>query len=129
MITQEACDYATEKSGGRLKFEVYFSGNYVAYEDTFLGVSDKVVDIAMIDASSIAQSSVLNQVFAKPLKTELPPHGVLEEIYHTFLAEHGDELNAEFEPDNVIWLAAGALAGYNLHIKTRLLQLLKILKA
>jgi TRAP-type C4-dicarboxylate transport system substrate-binding protein len=119
MITQEACDYATEKSGGRLKFEVYFSGNYVAYEDTFLGVSDKVVDIAMIDASSIAQSYVLNQVFSKPLKTELPPQGVMEEIYHTFLAEHGDELNAEFEPDNVIWLAAGALAGYNLHIKDK----------
>jgi hypothetical protein len=38
----------------------------VAYEDTFLGTSDKVVDIAMIDASSIAQSYILNQIFSKP---------------------------------------------------------------
>jgi TRAP-type C4-dicarboxylate transport system substrate-binding protein len=46
----------------------------------------------------------------------------MEQIYHTFLAENFDQLNSEFEPDNVVWLAAGALAGYNLHLNDRAVE-------
>jgi TRAP-type C4-dicarboxylate transport system substrate-binding protein len=118
MITQMAADKAAELSNGRLKFEVYFSGNMVAYDDTFIGTADKVVDIAMVDASMIAQSFVVNQVFSKPLKVTPPARQKTTNAYREFLNNNPD-LNKEFESVGVRWLSVSALAGYNIHTKDK----------
>jgi TRAP-type C4-dicarboxylate transport system substrate-binding protein len=116
LATKAGCDMAEELSNGRLKFEIYYSGNYVAYLDTLMGLSDHVIDMAMVDATMIAGSYTLNQVFSKPLKTAIPDRTSNSNAYRALLAET-PELNEELEKDGIHWVSVGSLAGYNLHMK------------
>jgi TRAP-type C4-dicarboxylate transport system substrate-binding protein len=116
--TKAGADMATELSGGRLQFEIYYSGNMVAYLDTFMGLSDKVIDMAMVDGTMIAGGFTLNQIFSKPLKTTPPERLTTSKAYREFLANN-PVLNEEFLKVGVRWLSVGALAGYNIHMKNK----------
>ncbi|MDR2487293.1 MAG: hypothetical protein LBD12_04945, partial [Clostridiales Family XIII bacterium] len=121
LATKMGCDKATELSDGRLQFEIYYSGNYVAYLDTLMGLSDHTIDMAMIDATMIAGSYTLNQVFSKPLKTAIPDRITNSKAYRALLAAT-PELNAELEKDGLHWVSVGSLAGYNIHMKNKEIQ-------
>jgi TRAP-type C4-dicarboxylate transport system substrate-binding protein len=120
IATKIGCDKATELSDGRLQFDIYYSGNYVPYLDTFVGLSDDTIDMAMIDATMIAGSFTLNQAFSKPIKTGIPPRITTSEAYRTALAAN-PQFNEELSKVGVRWVSVGALAGYNIHMKSKVI--------
>jgi len=72
----------------------------------------------MIDATMVAGTYTLNQVFSKPIKTNIPERLSTSTAYRTLL-ENSPELNEELAKDNVRWVSVGALAGYNIHMKDK----------
>jgi TRAP-type C4-dicarboxylate transport system substrate-binding protein len=119
VATLRGCERATELSNGRLNFEVYYNGNYVAYDDTMMALADGTIDMALIDAMMVASAGLkLNQVYNKVIQTELPDRISISEAYRDLLKEV-PELGTEMEAKGVHWVSVLAVDGHNLHTATK----------
>jgi TRAP-type C4-dicarboxylate transport system substrate-binding protein len=113
--TQWGCDKAEELSNGRLKFEVYYDGNYVAYDDTMTALADGTIDMALLDAAILSSGGLtLNQVFNKTIQTDLPDRLSISNAYRDLYKEV-PELGEEFDSIGVHLASIMSVDGHNLH--------------
>ncbi|NLO97085.1 MAG: TRAP transporter substrate-binding protein DctP [Peptococcaceae bacterium] len=111
---QKACDLATERSSGRLQFETYYAGTLVNKNDTMAALKAGTIDIAIVEATMLAEVTVLNKVFNALLK-EPPPDRHANTKAFRELIKTVPELNDELAKINMKWLSCFSLPGYNLH--------------
>lgn len=114
IASKQAMEKIEEETGGKVKFDSYFGGTYLSYDDSIQGVAKGVVDIALIESGQLATLFDLNQVFCKPMENTPPDRVGMTNVFRE-LIKNVPEINEELEEVGLRWIAISALAPYNLH--------------
>jgi C4-dicarboxylate-binding protein DctP len=103
-----------EVSGGTMTFDLYFDGTLLGFTDTYQGVKEGVVDLALAGPAATDSVTVLNQVFSNVAEYLPADHKNISVAYNRMLKEV-PELNEEFASIGVRMVRCFALAPSNLH--------------
>jgi TRAP-type C4-dicarboxylate transport system substrate-binding protein len=103
-----------ELSGGTMTFDLYFDGTLLGFMDTYQGVKEGIVDLALVGPAATDSVTVLNQVFSCVTEYLPASHSDIGIAYNRMLDEV-PELNEEFAQLNVRMMKWIPLAGSNLH--------------
>lgn len=96
--TQIACDYITEKSGGKIKFDIYYGGTLIEAVDTFANTADGMADISYYMVGLTTGVMEVGALLASLYWREFPEIQGLTEISRLAferVPEFQDELNKQ----------------------------------
>ncbi|MGN0969049.1 MAG: TRAP transporter substrate-binding protein [Oscillospiraceae bacterium] len=93
-VLQAACDEMTEKSNGRLKFDIYFSGQLVPVFNSLESVQNGTVDIAFFPTSTHADYLPINGNLLILPFIGYPGDDTIDDVY-TQLCEEFPEIVSE----------------------------------
>lgn len=107
------CEEVTEATGGRLKFNNYYSYSLVALPDVVKGLQTGLVDMAAVTLYEYPSIFTLNgNVFGLPF-LGWKDEASASEIYWEMM-EECPELMAEYETLGLHYMSAYAMPGYNM---------------
>ena len=99
-LLQATCDRITEETGGRLTFDVYFSGQLLTVFDTVSGVSNGLADIAFLPTSTSPDYFPINGKLLILPFLGMPGDDSINDVYAT-LCEEFPEIEGEVEAQNM----------------------------
>jgi TRAP-type C4-dicarboxylate transport system substrate-binding protein len=109
-----AKDKLEELSGGSMTFDLYFDGTLLGFMDTYQGVKEGVVDLALVGPAATDSVTVLNQVFSCVIDY-LPADYSNTGVAYNRMLEEVPALNEEFATLGVRMMKWIPLAPSNLH--------------
>ena len=110
----EAFDMATERSGGRLQFDCYFSGTLLSTEDVVSGCQMGTADIVMAEGTQLGEVFELNNIFCMGYTSAPPSRAATTEVYRQLIKDC-PEIQEELASQGLTWLSLFALGGYHIH--------------
>jgi C4-dicarboxylate-binding protein DctP len=103
-----------ELSGGTMTFDLYFDGTLLGFMDTYQGVKEGIVDLALVGPAATDSVTVLNQVFSCVIDYLPADYRNIGTAYNRMLDEV-PALNEEFASIGVRMMTWIPLAPSNLH--------------